>query len=162
MGTNDLAKELRAALVPGRAPLLPHLATALLGAREAGKAIVDGVYNDVRTSRASRRSAARAPSSASTARRSSTRRRSSRPTGCGRPTEDEVARARAVVDAFAQAEREGRGVVIVDGRMMREPARRQRPAHARARRGGRGPGLTAPADQALLAGDTPHAAASAA
>ena len=36
MGTNDLAKELRAALVPGRAPLLPHLATTLLAAREAG------------------------------------------------------------------------------------------------------------------------------
>ena len=30
VGTNDLAKELRAALVPGRAPLLPHLATILL------------------------------------------------------------------------------------------------------------------------------------
>ncbi|TAL21101.1 MAG: CoA ester lyase, partial [Frankiales bacterium] len=48
MGTNDLAKELRAALVPGRAPLLPHLATALLAAREAGIEILDGVYNDVK------------------------------------------------------------------------------------------------------------------
>src|SRR5919206_529510 len=48
MGTNDLAKELRAALVPGRAPLVPHLATALLAAREAGVAILDGVYNDVK------------------------------------------------------------------------------------------------------------------
>ncbi|MFN2537835.1 MAG: CoA ester lyase, partial [Mycobacteriales bacterium] len=48
MGTNDLVKELRAAMLPGRAPLLPHLATALLGAREAGKAILDGVWNDVK------------------------------------------------------------------------------------------------------------------
>nr|MCU0261102.1 aldolase/citrate lyase family protein [Ilumatobacteraceae bacterium] len=47
MGTNDLARELRAGLVPGRHPLLPHLATALLAAREAGKVILDGVYNDV-------------------------------------------------------------------------------------------------------------------
>jgi len=36
MGTNDLAKELRATQVRGRAPLTPHLATALLAAREAG------------------------------------------------------------------------------------------------------------------------------
>ena len=46
MGTNDLAKELRAPLVPGRPPLVPHLA-AVLAAREAGKVILDGVYNDV-------------------------------------------------------------------------------------------------------------------
>ena len=45
MGTNDLAKELRAAQIPGRAPLLAHLATALLGAREAGVSILDGVFN---------------------------------------------------------------------------------------------------------------------
>ncbi|MEO6205719.1 MAG: CoA ester lyase, partial [Mycobacteriales bacterium] len=48
MGTNDLVKELRAAMVPGRAPLLPHLALALAGARLAGKTILDGVWNDVK------------------------------------------------------------------------------------------------------------------
>ncbi len=48
MGTNDLARELRAGLVPGRHPLIGHLATALLAAREAGKVLLDGVYNDVR------------------------------------------------------------------------------------------------------------------
>jgi citrate lyase subunit beta/citryl-CoA lyase len=48
MGTNDLAKELRAAQVPGRAPLYPSLHTALLAAREAGKTILDGVYNDIK------------------------------------------------------------------------------------------------------------------
>lgn len=47
MGTNDLAKELHAEHVPGRAPLLTGLSLALLGAREAGKVILDGVYNDV-------------------------------------------------------------------------------------------------------------------
>ena len=34
MGTNDLAKELRSPIVAGRHPLVPHLATALLAARE--------------------------------------------------------------------------------------------------------------------------------
>ena len=49
MGTNDLAKELRvAASCPAAHPLVPHLATALLAAREAGKVILDGVYNDVK------------------------------------------------------------------------------------------------------------------
>ena len=52
MGTNDLAKELYASgfpgHVPGRAPLLTALSLALLAARSAGKAILDGVYNDVR------------------------------------------------------------------------------------------------------------------
>jgi len=47
MGTNDLAKELYAAHVPGRHPLLPGLGLALLAARSTGKAILDGVYNDV-------------------------------------------------------------------------------------------------------------------
>ena len=48
MGTNDLAKELYAEHVPGRHPLLPGLGLALLAARATGKAILDGVFNDVR------------------------------------------------------------------------------------------------------------------
>ncbi|HET9501576.1 MAG TPA: CoA ester lyase [Marmoricola sp.] len=48
LGTNDLVKELYAEHVPGRAPILPSLHTALLAARAAGIAIVDGVYNNVK------------------------------------------------------------------------------------------------------------------
>jgi citrate lyase subunit beta/citryl-CoA lyase len=48
MGTNDLAKELYAEHVPGRQPLLTGLGLALLAARATGKAILDGVYNDVK------------------------------------------------------------------------------------------------------------------
>ena len=47
MGTNDLAKELYAEHVPGRQPLLAGLGLALLAARATGRAILDGVYNDV-------------------------------------------------------------------------------------------------------------------
>src|SRR5207342_1512147 len=47
MGTNDLAKELYAEHVPGRQPLLTGLGLALLAARATGKAILDGVFNDV-------------------------------------------------------------------------------------------------------------------
>ena len=48
MGTNDLAKELYAAHVPGRHPLLTGLGLAVLAARATGRAILDGVYNDVK------------------------------------------------------------------------------------------------------------------
>ena len=48
LGTNDLVKELYAEHVPGRAPIVPSLHTALLAARAAGIAIVDGVFNDVK------------------------------------------------------------------------------------------------------------------
>lgn len=48
IGTNDLAKELGARQVPGRAPLLTALSMALLAARRCGIAILDGVWNDVR------------------------------------------------------------------------------------------------------------------
>ncbi len=118
LGTNDLAKELRASLVPGRGPLLPHLATELLGGREAGIAVLDGVYNDVRDLEgfeAECRQGAELgfdgktlvhPTQVEVANR------------VWAPTDDEVAAARAVVEAFAEAERDGRGVVVVEGRMV--------------------------------------------
>jgi citrate lyase subunit beta/citryl-CoA lyase len=48
MGTNDLVKELYAEHVPGRQPVITGLGLALLAARAAGIAIIDGVYNDVK------------------------------------------------------------------------------------------------------------------
>ena len=118
LGTNDLAKELRAALVPSRAPLLPHLATVLLAAREAGVDVLDGVYNDVRDLEgfeAECRQGAELgfdgktlvhPSQVEVANR------------VWAPSEAEVEHASRVIAAFDQASREGRGVVTVDGRMV--------------------------------------------
>jgi citrate lyase subunit beta/citryl-CoA lyase len=118
MGTNDLVKELRAAMVAGRGPLLPHLATALLGAREAGKVILDGVYNDVKDADGFLAEARQGkelgfdgktlvhPSQVDPANE------------VWAPSEAEVEHARKVIDAFAEAERDGRGVVTVDGRMV--------------------------------------------
>jgi citrate lyase subunit beta/citryl-CoA lyase len=48
MGTNDLAKDTRARLIPGRAPFLTMLSLALLAARNAGLEIIDGVYNNLK------------------------------------------------------------------------------------------------------------------
>jgi citrate lyase subunit beta/citryl-CoA lyase len=118
MGTNDLAKELRAALVPGRAPLLPHLATALLGAREAGIAILDGVYNDVKDAEGFEvecRQGAELGFDGKTLVHPTQVEIANR---VWAPGEDEVAHARRVIEAFEDAQREGKGVVTVDGRMI--------------------------------------------
>jgi citrate lyase subunit beta/citryl-CoA lyase len=47
MGTNDLAKDTRARLVPGRAPMLTWLSMCVAAARIYGVDILDGVYNDI-------------------------------------------------------------------------------------------------------------------
>ncbi len=118
MGTNDLVKELRAVPGPARTTLLPYLATAVLAAREAGTAILDGVYNNVKDLDGFRAEARQGfemgfdgktlihPSQVD-------------PTNdIWAPSEEEIAQARAVIDAFAAAEAEGKGVVTVDGRMV--------------------------------------------
>ena len=118
MGTNDLAKELRAQLVPGRAPLVAHLAASLLAARAAGKVILDGVYNDVRNEEGFAVEARQGfelgfdgktlvhPSQVD-------------PTNSiWAPSEADIDHAGRVIAAFEAAEAEGRGVVTVDGRMI--------------------------------------------
>jgi citrate lyase subunit beta/citryl-CoA lyase len=118
MGTNDLVKELRAALVPGRAPLLPHLATALLGAREAGKAILDGVFNDVKDLDAFRAECVQGKEMGFDGKTLIHPSQVEVTNEVWAPTEDEIAHAKKVVEAFAEAESAGRGVVVVDGRMV--------------------------------------------
>ena len=118
MGTNDLAKELRAAQVPGRAPLLPHLATALLGAREAGVSILDGVFNDVKDPEGFR---AECIAGAQMGFDGKTLIHPSQVEPCNdvwAPTEAEIDHARRVIAAFDEAVADGRGVVTVDGRMI--------------------------------------------
>jgi citrate lyase subunit beta/citryl-CoA lyase len=46
MGTNDIAKETRARLTPGRPSMLAYLSICVAAARAHGVDIVDGVYND--------------------------------------------------------------------------------------------------------------------
>lgn len=118
MGTNDLAKELRAPLVAGRHPLVPHLATALLAAREAGVVAVDGVYNDVKDPEGFEAECRQGmemgfdgktlihPSQVEPA------------NTMWAPSADEIEYAQRVIEAFDAAVAEGKGVVTVDGRMI--------------------------------------------
>ena len=46
MGTNDLAKDTRARLTPGRSAMVAWLSTCVAAARAYGLSILDGVYND--------------------------------------------------------------------------------------------------------------------
>jgi len=118
MGTNDLVKELRAAMVPGRAPLLPHLALALAGAREAGKTILDGVYNDVKDADGFRAECLQGMQMGFDGKTLIHPLQVPVANEVWAPSEDEVVHARRVVEAFEEAARDGRGVVTVDGRMV--------------------------------------------
>jgi citrate lyase subunit beta/citryl-CoA lyase len=118
LGTNDLARELRLPLVAGRRALLPHLATALLAAREAGKTILDGVFNDVKDLDGFAAECAQGvefgfdgktlihPTQVDIANQA------------WAPSAADVDQARRVIAAFDEAVADGRGVVTVDGRMI--------------------------------------------
>jgi citrate lyase subunit beta / citryl-CoA lyase len=118
MGTNDLAKELRAALLPGRHPLLWGLARCVNAARFADKAILDGVYNDVRNPEGF---AAEALQGAEMGFDGKTLVHPTQvePTNSAfAPSEDEVEYSRRVIEAFEEGLAAGKGVVTVDGKMI--------------------------------------------
>jgi citrate lyase subunit beta/citryl-CoA lyase len=118
MGTNDLAKELQAQHVPGRAPLQFGLQACLVAARLAGKVILDGVYNDIKDEDGF---AAECEQGRQMGFDGKTLIHPSQLEPCNRiyaPSEDEIAQAREIIDAFEAAEAEGKGVVTVNGRMI--------------------------------------------
>lgn len=118
LGTNDLAKETRARFVPGRAPMLPWLTTAILAARAHGIDVIDGVYNDLKDEagfiaeceqgrdlgfdgKTLIHPAQVAPANAIFA-----------------PDESELSRAKAIIAAFQQPENADKGAIQLDGRMV--------------------------------------------
>ena len=118
MGTNDLYRELNATMMANRHPVLPHLATALLAGREAGKVVLDGVYNDVRDPDGF---AAEAQVGFEMGFDGKTLIHPTQvePTNdIWSPTAEEVEHAQKVIEAFDAAQAEGKGVVTVDGKMI--------------------------------------------
>lgn len=117
VGTNDLAKDARVAIIPGRAPLLSWMSQCVLAARAYGLVVLDGVFNDVRDAdgfAAECRQGRELGFDGKTL---------IHPAQIGPanalygPSEAEIAAARAVVEAFARPENAGKGVIVVDGRM---------------------------------------------
>jgi len=118
MGTNDLAKELQAAHVPGRQPLLAGLGQCLLAARAAGKVILDGVYNDIKDDAGF---LAECKQGRDLGFDGKTLIHPSQVDPCNQtfaPSEAEVEKASRIIAAFEDAQADGRGVVTVDGRMV--------------------------------------------
>ena len=119
MGTNDLARELRAShTAADRYPLLPHLTTSLLAARKAGKTILDGVFNDVKDLDRFR---AQCVQGFELGFDGKTLIHPGQVDICNEvwsPSAEEVEHAWRVIAAFEEATSEGRGVITVDGKMI--------------------------------------------
>ncbi|EWT00540.1 malyl-CoA thiolesterase [Intrasporangium oryzae NRRL B-24470] len=118
LGTNDLYKELGASFAPGRAAIQTSLQLAILAARAAGVAVVDGVYNDVKDADGFRAEACQGRELGFDGK---TLIHPGQVEPCNEvfaPSEAQVADARAVIAAFEAAQAEGRGVATVNGRLI--------------------------------------------
>jgi citrate lyase subunit beta/citryl-CoA lyase len=118
MGTNDLAKETRARLVPGRAPMLAWLSTCVAAARQYGVEILDGVYNDIGNANGF---AAECRQGVEFGFDGKTLIHPSQIEPCNAafsPSADEVVQARKIIAAFDLPENRNKGVVSLDGRMV--------------------------------------------
>lgn len=117
LGLNDLAKETRARATNGRAAFYAPLSLAVLAARVEGISAIDGVFNDIADSAGLEAECRQGlefgfdgktlihPSQIDIA------------NSVFAPSEEELARAEAVIAAFAQPENAGKGVIKVDGKM---------------------------------------------
>ena len=118
MGTNDLAKDTRARLLPGRAPMLPWLMTCIAAARAYGIDIVDGVYNELGNAEGF---AAECRQARDLGFDGKTLIHPQQIAPCNEafsPGADEVAWARKIIGAFDLPENASKGVIQVDGRMV--------------------------------------------
>jgi len=118
MGTNDLAKETRARFLPGRAPMLPWLTSALLAARAHDIDILDGVYNDIKDETGFRAECEQARDLGFDGKTVIHPAQVGPANALFAPDEAELTRARAVIAAFALPENTGKGAIQLDGRMV--------------------------------------------
>lgn len=118
MGTNDLAKDTRARLVPGRAPMLGWLSICVAAARIYGIDILDGVYNDIGNADGF---VAECRQGVELGFDGKTLIHPNQIEPCNTafsPSVDEVAQARKMIAAFDLPENKNKGVVMIEGRMV--------------------------------------------
>ena len=118
MGTNDLAKDTRARLVPGRAPMLSWLSTCVAAARTYGIAILDGVYNDIGNADGFEMECRQGVELGFDGKTLIHPNQIASCNAVFSPTPEEVAMARRMIAAFDLPENKGKGVVSIDGRMV--------------------------------------------
>ena len=118
MGTNDMAKELRASITQDRHALLPYLAMCLLAARAADVGILDGVYNDIKNEEGFEQ-VCRQGAEMGFDRKTLIHPSQVAPTNESfSPSLDELDFHQRVIEEFEAAQNEGRGVLTVDGKMI--------------------------------------------
>lgn len=118
MGTNDLAKELNSRFRADRLPMQAGLGLCLLAAKAHGKLIVDGVFNAFRDEDGLRAECDQGRDMGFDGKTLIHPAQLAITNECFAPTEAEVDLARRQIDAFEQASAEGRGVAVVDGKIV--------------------------------------------
>jgi citrate lyase subunit beta/citryl-CoA lyase len=118
IGSNDLVKEARGRIVPGRAPLLPWLATSIAAARAYGLAILDGVFNDFENAAGFEAECAQGRDMGFDGKTIVHPRQIDICNAVFSPTPQEVADAHAIIAAFDLPENSEKGVLRIDGRMV--------------------------------------------
>ena len=117
MGTNDLAKEMRYRLTPGREPFFAALSMAVAAARIHGLTILDGVHNDIEDQASLEAVCQQGVDFGFDGKTLIHPKQIDLCNLVFSPTVAEVDWARAVIAAFALPENQGKGAIRVEGRM---------------------------------------------
>jgi citrate lyase subunit beta/citryl-CoA lyase len=118
MGTSDLVKDVHARHTPLRLPMLTALSLSILAARAEGLAVLDGVYLDLQDTDGFRNACVQGLEFGFDGK---TLIHPSQVEPCNEvyaPDAAEVDLSRRIIEAFAAAEKEGKGVVVVDGKLV--------------------------------------------
>ena len=117
-GTSDLVKDLGARHVPDRTPVLASLSLVVLAARAHGLAALDGVHLDLDDAAGLERACAQGRDLGFDGKTLVHPRQIDAANRAFAPTPVEVALALRIVEAHREAETRGRGVTVVDGRLV--------------------------------------------
>ena len=120
VGTNDLVKDLRARHVPGREPVLHALSQAILVARAHGLNVLDGVYSDFRDMDGFVTECGQARDMGFDGKTLIHPNQVAPANAVFAPSNEELENARRMIAAFDAAMAEGKGVAVLDGRMIEE------------------------------------------
>lgn len=118
MGTNDLQRELGARGRGDRLALLPALGLCLLAARAAGRVIVDGVYNAFRDEAGLQAEAEQGRDLGFDGKTVIHPAQVGIVNAVFAPSAEDLDLARRQIEVFAAARKDGRGVAVLDGRIV--------------------------------------------
>ena len=118
LGTNDLAKEMRAALTPDRLAFLPILTSTVIAARAHGLIVLDGVCNDFQDIDRFEAECRQGLVLGFDGKTIIHPRQVDPCNAVYSPTPDEVRWAERIITAFDAPDHAGKGVVQIDGQMV--------------------------------------------